>query len=175
VRLPDAVVLLPVPAAPMALLPLPLVVVSVLAVPLVLGLVAEPEAAVLPLVLGVLGVLGLVVLVLGLAAVLPPEALPDVEPGPEVAPAVAGCVGLPVPVSAVPELDEPAVWAMESPPKARAAAAASIVRVFLVVVISNSLNGNPEGNRLNKAGNASCSQPTFPSAVSKVGFCRHSL
>lgn len=172
--------LLPVPAAPIALLPLPLVVVSVLAVPLVLGLVAEPEAAVLPLVLGL--VLGLVVLplVLGLAAVLPPVALPDVEPGPEVAPAVAGCVGLPVPVSvplaAAPELpDEPVVWAIESPPKARAAAAASIVRVFLVVVISNSLNGNPEGNRLKKAGDASCSQPTIPSAVSKVGFCRHSL
>jgi hypothetical protein len=170
------VVLLPVPAAPIAL-PLPLVVVSVLAVPLVLGLVAEPEAAVLPLVLGVLGLLGLVVLVLGLAAVLPPVALPDVEPGPEVAPAVAGWVGLPVPVSALPAAvpDEPAVWAMESPPKARAAAAASIVRVFLVVVISNSLNGNPEGNRLKKAGDASCSQPTIPSAVSKVGFCRHSL
>ena len=176
-RLPDAEVselavllelpVLPVPLAPMEVLPLvlgveavePLLVLGLAAVEplLVLG-VAEVEPLVLVSVLGV---------ALGVWVVEEPVAAP-----------AAGAVA---PEADEPEVPEPVVllpdvWAMDRPPMARAAAAARVVRVFLVVDIANSLSGNPEGNRLKKeAGEASCSQPTFPSLPQKVGLCRHSL
>jgi len=136
---------------------------------------------VLPLVLGLAAVEPL--LVLGLAAVDPLVLVSVlgaalgvwVVAEPVAAPAAAGDAVLPGVEPVVPVLLLPVVWAMDSPPMAMAAAAARVVRVFLVVVISNSLNGNPEGNRLKKAGEASCSKPTFPSMPQKVGFCRHSL
>jgi hypothetical protein len=157
---PIVVLLLPlrldaVPLVPLVLLEVSLELGVVAAVlPLVLGVVA----AVLPLVLGVAAVLPLLLplmlpLVLGVAAVLPvlgvlPEldVLPDelgvpggeplgvperpvLAPSPEVelAPAAE-----PLPVEPV----EPELCAMATPPMAKAAAAARVVRVFLVVVMS---------------------------------------
>jgi hypothetical protein len=165
---------LPVPLAPMEVLPLVLGLAAVEPL-LVLGLAAVEPLLVLGLaevepLLVLVSVLGAALGVLGVCVVEEPVAAP-----------AAG-------VEVLPEADEPAVpepevepplpdvWAMDSPPTARAAAAARVVRVFLVVVIANSLNGNPEGSRLKKeAGEASCPQPTFPSELQKVGFCRHSL
>lgn len=132
---------LPVPLAPMEVLPLvlglaavdPLLVLGLAAVEplLVLGL-----AAVEPLVL--VSVLGAALGVVGDCVVEEPVAAP-----------AAGAVLLPEGEAALPEPEAepplPDVWAMDSPPTARAAAAARVVRVFLVVVIANSLNGNPEG------------------------------
>lgn len=128
---------LPVPLAPMEVLPLvlglaavdPLLVLGLAAVEplLVLGL-----AAVEPLVL--VSVLGAALGVVGDCVVEEPVAAP-----------AAGAVLLPEGDAALPEPPLPDVWAMDSPPTARAAAAARVVRVFLVVVIANSLNGNPEG------------------------------
>lgn len=109
---------------------LPLAPMEVL--PLVLGL-----AAVEPLLV-LVSVLGAAAGVLGVWVVEEPVAAP-----------AAGAV---VPPEAEdPAVPLPVVCAIDSPPMARAAAAARVVRVFLVTVISNSLNGNPEGNRLKKA------------------------
>jgi hypothetical protein len=36
---------------------------------------------------------------------------------------------------------------MDKPPKASAAAAVNVVKVFLVVIMSDSLDGIPEGNK----------------------------
>ena len=120
---------LPVPLAPMEVLPLVLGLAAVEPL-LVLGV-----AAVEPLVL--VSVLGAALGVLGVCVVEEPVAAP-----------AAGAALLPE-GAAVPEPEVapplPDVWAMDSPPTARAAAAARVVRVFLVVVIANSLNGNPEG------------------------------
>ena len=125
---------LPVPLAPMEVLPLVLGLAAVVPL-LLLGLAAvEPLlvlgglAAVEPLLVLVsalgaaLGaVLGVGVAVLGepvaAPAPVPPAAGEVVEPG------------------------VPLVWAIDSPPNTRAAAAARVVRVFLVVVIAISLNG----------------------------------
>jgi hypothetical protein len=112
--------------APIALLPELLVDVSVLAVLLVDGLL-EPDAVLL--VDGVLEPEAAVLPVLGLCVVLPVLAPAPEVPGVE--PVVAPVVAPPV----VPELDEPLpdVCAMDNPPIAKAAAAAKVVRVFLVV------------------------------------------
>ncbi len=126
---PEApVVLLPVPLAPMLLVP---------DVPVP----AAVEPLVLPVALGVLDVLGeLDVLgVLGVLVELEPRLLP--------LPLVPAPVAPVVPEVPAPLVEPPEVWATANPPMARAAAAASVVRVFLVVVISNSLNGTPKGMR----------------------------
>jgi hypothetical protein len=127
------------PLAPIALLPLLPVSVLLAVLPVVpavppdepeaLGLLSvvvllEPDAApglvvlLLPLVDG---------LVLGLVLVLGLELVPD------------------APVLPPDEPVLPDVWASDSPPTASAAAAARAVRVFLVVIMSCSLSGNPEG------------------------------
>jgi hypothetical protein len=41
---------------------------------------------------------------------------------------------------------------MDSPPNTSAAAAAKLVRVFLVVIIAISFDGTPEGNQLKETG-----------------------
>ena len=138
-RLPLVVVVLPLepvvvlvsllavlpPVEPELVVP-PLAPIDVLPLPVV----PEPDA-VLPLsvVAPALGV------ALGVVALLAPEpVVPVAEPA-------LGVAELPVeapdPVVApeVPELDPLEVWAMDTPPMARAAAAARIVRVFLVVLI----------------------------------------
>jgi hypothetical protein len=131
------VLVLPEPLAPM-LVPLPLVVVSVLAVPLEeapgVVLVVPPAAVpLLELPLGVV-VLGLP---LGLVVVAPVEGV--VLPGE--APAAPGAALESVVVDPL----LLGVCAVAQPPIARAAAAASVVRVFLVVLISLLLEQNPEG------------------------------
>ena len=128
---------LPEPLAPIVV-PLPLVVASVLAVPLeeapgvvlVVSLAAVPPLE-LPLGVVVLG------LPLGLVLVAPAEGV--VLPGE--APAAPGAA-----LESV--LLDPlllGVCAVAQPPIATAAAAASVVRVFLVVLISLLLERNPEG------------------------------
>jgi hypothetical protein len=92
----------------------------------------EPAAAPVPVAVE-LPALPVVPLGLALLSVLLP-----------VAPLVA-----PVPDPEVPP-ELPDVWAMAIPPMARPAAAARAVRVFLVVIMRNSLNGNPEGSGWNK-------------------------
>jgi hypothetical protein len=116
------VVVLPELLAPMVLLPL--VLLSVLAVPLGLE---------------VLGA------VLGVALVVPPASLLGLPLGVVV-------LGLPLGVAVVAPAAGAAleslllgVCAMAQPPIARAVAAASVVRVFLVVLISLLLERNPEG------------------------------
>ena len=113
-------VVLPDPLAPMVVPPL--VVVSVLAVPLGV-VVVVPLAAV-----------SLLVLPLGVVVVAP----------------AAGEVVVPVDAPAAPgaalESVVLGVCAVAKPPIARAAAAASVDRVFLVVLISLLLERNPEGN-----------------------------
>jgi hypothetical protein len=131
VRLPDVpevseLAVLPVPLAPMEVLPL------------VLGLAAVEPLLVLVSVLGAAAAGAL-----GVWVVEEPVAAPAAG---DVAPPEADDPAVPEPVVLLPD-----VWAIDSPPMAKAAAAARVVRVFLVVVISNSLNGNPEGNRLKKA------------------------
>jgi hypothetical protein len=153
---PDEPVVLPVvPLAPMLLVPLPVVPEPLAEEPVVpepLEPVVEPRLLPLPDV------------PLPVAPVVPVVLPEPVVPEP-VAPVV------PEPLVELPE-----VWATANPPMARAAAAASVVRVFLVVDMSNSLNGNPEGSRLKKAGAMpTASQPTFPCARQKVGLRRHSL
>ncbi|WP_427915357.1 hypothetical protein ACPWT1_10775 [Ramlibacter sp. MMS24-I3-19] len=81
-----------------------------------------------------LGVLELLPAVLGVL-LLVPVLLPLVEP--ELVPAPAE----------VPELPVPELWAMARPPKARAAAAARVVRVVLVALILNSLMELPARER----------------------------
>lgn len=147
---------------------LPLVVVSVLAVPLLLLLLPEPVVPLLAPALGVvvvsllapaLGVLGVVVLPVPLAPMLLPlePAVPlepevPVEPlapvVPPVLPLVLGEVVVsvleePEPAVLEPEVPLPEVCATANPPRARAAAAARVVRVFLLVVMSCSLKWKP--------------------------------
>jgi hypothetical protein len=179
----------------------PEVVVSELLAPIVVllpPLVVPPLEPLAPLALvSVLGLLPepVVVLPLPLVPLLPAAVLPELvlpaEPvlGPPVLAAPAPPVPEPVapdplvpgdadePEPVVPEpLLLPDVCASDSPPMAKAAAAARVVRVFLVVIMSYSLSGNPEGNRLNEASaKPAGSETTFPSGESKVGFCRHSL
>lgn len=128
----------PEPLAPMVE-PLPLVVVSVLAVPLeeAPGVVVVVPLAAVPLPEPPLGV---VVLGLPLGAVVVAPVEGAVLPGE--APA-AGGVAL---ESVVLDPLLLGVCAMAQPPAARAAAAASVVRVCLVVLISLLLELNPEGN-----------------------------
>jgi hypothetical protein len=167
----------------MEVLPLlPLVLVSVLAVPLPVVPLPDavlPEPVVLPdAVLPEPVVPELEPLALGVVVEEP--ALEPVLPEPVVlepaAPPVLGVVAddpLEVPEPAVPL---PEVWAIESPPIARAAAAARVVRVFLVVVMSYSLSEEtPKGNRLKKAGPKPADSDYFWISGIKVGFCRHSL
>jgi hypothetical protein len=147
----DDVSLLVVPLAPMLEVPVPL---------------APAELEVLGLVL--LDVLGLVLLeLLGLLYVLLDElglVLLD----------VLGLVLLVVP-PLVPEL--PDVCASAMPPAAKAAAAARVVRVFLVVIMSLLLECKPRrAIRLNEAGDsADSTEPTFAGGRQKVGLSRQSL
>jgi len=143
---------LPVPLAPIALLPVLPVAPAVL--PLVLVLVSALGAA-LGAVLGV---------VLGAALGMVVD-----EPADPVAGPAAGAV-VPEPLVPLPD-----VWAMDSPPMARAAAAARVVRVFLVVVIANSLNGNPEGNRLKKAGKSQLLKAYVSVQAVKSGYLEAQL
>lgn len=164
-RLPLVVV--SVPAAPIPVVPVPavpdapLVVVSVLAAPLLV--VPLP---VVPLPLAVLPA-PVVPLAPGLCVVL----LPLVEGD------VVVSVEDEVPEPAVPDVPLPdEVCAIDTPPRASAAAAASAVRVFLLVVMYYSLSGNPVGNGLKEAGaKPAVSEPTFPPERHEVGICRHSL
>jgi hypothetical protein len=113
---------------------------SVLAVLPVVPLV-EPEVPLL--VLGeALGVVELLP-ALGLGVVMPP--LDELDPAvPEPAePAAPDEPDEPEPEAPEPAPPEP--WAIDRPPIARAAAAARAVRVFLVVIMTYSLSGNPEG------------------------------
>jgi hypothetical protein len=100
--------------------------------------VAVLEGVLLLLELGVLELLP----VLGVL-LLVPVLLPLVEAEPVLLPAE------------VPALPVPEVWAMASPPKARAAAAARVVRVVLVALILNSLMELPARERLGP-------RPAFP-------------
>lgn len=127
-------VVLPDPLAPMVVPPL--VVVSVLAVPL--GVVVVPLAAVSLLVLP----LGVVVVAPAAGEVVVPVDAPA-APGAALEsvvldPLVPGLLVLGPLVLGV--------CAVAKPPIARAAAAASVDRVFLVVLISLLLERNPEGN-----------------------------
>jgi hypothetical protein len=76
--------------------------------------------------------------------VVTPPVDPDEPPVPEAdepaAPEEPEAPDEPEPAPAPPE-----PWAIDSPPIARAAAAAKAVRVFLVVIMTYSLSGNPEG------------------------------
>ena len=123
---------LAVPLAPMVVLPLELGLAAVEPL-LVLGLAAVEPLLVLVSALGAaLGAALGVVLGVGVVVLEEPVAAPAAG---DAAP----------PEADEPEVPEPVVWAMDRPPMARAAAAARVVRVFLVVDIANSLNGNPEG------------------------------
>jgi hypothetical protein len=134
---------LPVPEAPIDVpeLPVPLVDGSLLAVLPEVPLV-EPEAPLLVLgdALGLAVLLPLLVPLLPLGLVMPPleppvplePDAPDEPDAPE-----------PAPDPEPPAPPEP--WAIDRPPIARAAAAAKAVRVFLVVIMTYSLSGNPEG------------------------------
>lgn len=137
VLLPEEPVVLPVPLAPMLDVPLPVVPLPLAVVPelpLVVSVELEPEE---------LGeVLELVLLEeLGLLLVVSDEVLPELE-GLVVLFVVA--LGVEPEVPELVELPED-VWAIAIPPKARAAAAARVVRVFLLLVMSLLLDGNPEG------------------------------
>ena len=128
-------VVLPDPLAPMVVPPL--VVVSVLAVPLGV-VVVVPLAAVSLLVLP----LGVVVVAPAAGEVVVPVDAPA-APGAGLEsvvldPLVPGLLVLGPLVLGV--------CAVAKPPIARAAAAASVDRVFLVVLISLLLERNPEGN-----------------------------
>lgn len=146
------VLVLPELLAPIEV-PLPLVVVSVLAVPL--GEAAPGVLPVVPLpVLPLLGLpLGVVVapaegVVLGDAPAAPGAALESVV----LDPLLLG------------------VCAVAQPPIARAAAAASVVRVFLVVLISLLLERNPEGKQVERSRlTAGGSKPRVPTHREKVG------
>lgn len=132
------VLLLPEPDAPIEVLPL--VDGSLLAVLPVVPLV-EPD--VLSLVLGeALGVVVALLPALGVGVVMPPEPelLEPEAPDEPDAPDAPDEPDAPEPEPAPPE-----PWAIDSPPIARAAAAAKAVRVFLVVIMTYSLSGNPEG------------------------------
>jgi hypothetical protein len=117
---------LPVPLAPMEVLP-PVLGLAAVEPLLVLGGLAAVEPllllgglpAVEPLVPGLPDVLGVGVAVLDEPVAGPAAAAPPPVP-------------LLVPPAAPPAV--PLVWAMDSPPKARAAAAARVVRVFLVML-----------------------------------------
>jgi hypothetical protein len=164
---PIVLLLLPVPEAPIEVPELPLVDVSVLAVLPVVPLVEDE-----PLVLG--DALGLVVVALlpalGVLVVIPPS--PDDEPEP-LAP---DAPDEPAPAPAPPAPAPPEPWAIDSPPIARAAAAAKAVRVFLVVIMTNSLSGNPEGGEVGKSRHkASCFEDYVSTSHTKVRVCRHGL
>jgi hypothetical protein len=125
---------LPELVSPLAPIVLELELVSVEAVLLLEG-VEDDELDALVSVLGVLGdaavepllLDGVVLLLPGVAAVLP-------EPVEPLLPVVAPAPGLvPVEPEVVPEL--PDVCAMEMPPMTNAAAAATVVRVFLMVIM----------------------------------------
>jgi hypothetical protein len=141
--LPPVLPELPEPEAPIDVLP-PLVDGSLLAVLPDVPLV-EPEV---PLVLG--DALGLAVLLLPLGLVTPPDVLepeppvPDEPAEPEEPEAPDAPEPEPAPAPPAPPAP-PEPWAIDSPPIARAAAAAKAVRVFLVVIMTYSLSGNPEG------------------------------
>lgn len=134
----------PVPLAPMLDVPVPVPLAAVLPEPVVLDeelLLGE----VLELLLGeVLLLEPEFMLEEGLLLVVP--LVPVV--GPPLAPVAAL---LPVPEPPVPE-EEPEDCARATPPMARAAAAAKVVRVFFVLIMSNSLIADPQGDRLKKAG-----------------------
>jgi hypothetical protein len=151
--LPD-VLLSEEPLAPIEVLPLvdgsPLAVLPVVPVvpllePVVLSLALG--LVVLPLVLGEAPIVellldpGVGVVTPPVPALLEPEApdAPD-EPDAPDAPDEPDEPDAPEPEPAPPE-----PWAIDSPPIARAAAAAKAVRVFLVVIMTYSLSGNPEG------------------------------
>jgi hypothetical protein len=128
------------PLAPIALLPLLPVSVLLAVLPVVPAVPPdEPEA------------LGLLSVVLLEPDVVPPLLglvllLPLVE---GLAPGLVLVLGLELlPAAPVLPPDEPVlpeVWASDKPPTASAAAAARVVRVFLVVIMYCSLSGNPEG------------------------------
>lgn len=129
---------MPVPLAPIVVL-LPLVEVSVLAVPVVLLL--EPDVPDEPVVAPALGVV-----VLLDAPVVPPLApLVPLVLGDVVVSVAAGAAVLPDEVVPLvePAVPLPDVCATDKPPKASAAAAARVVRVFLVVIMSYSLKWKP--------------------------------
>ncbi len=174
----------------MEVLRLPLVVVSVLAVPLPVVLLPLPVMplpdAVLPLpvvplpdaVLPEPIVPELEPLALGVVVDEPvlPEPMVPLEPA---APLVLGDVAdepePDVPEPLVPLL-EPELCANDSPPMASAAAAARVVRVFLVVIMSYSLSEEtPKGIGWKKAGPKPADSDYFWFSGIKVGFCRHSL
>jgi hypothetical protein len=119
---------LPVPLAPMEVLP-PVLGLAAVEPLLVLGGLAAVEPL---LVLG------------GLAAVEPLLELvsaPVLGVGADVlGEPVAAPVAVPPPPPGV-----PLVWATDSPPNTRAAAAARLVRVFLVVIIATPLMELPKG------------------------------
>lgn len=142
---------LPLPVVPLLAVPLPLVPLPVVPLPVVVlppdAVLPEPVEPVLAPAAGLL--------------VLPEPVVPELAPLPVLG-EVADEPEPEVPEPLVPLPDE--VWATDSPPMARAAAAARVVRVFLVVIMSYSLIGNPEGNRLKKAGaKPAVSETTFPS------------
>ncbi len=149
---------------------LPLVVVSVLAVPLLL--LPDPVVPLLAPALGVvvvsvlapalgaavLPVVPLAPMLLPLEPAVPLEPAAPVEPlaplvplapvVPPVLPLVLGEVVVsvleePEPAVLEPEVPLPEVCATANPPRARAAAAARVVRVFLLVVMSCSLKWKP--------------------------------
>ncbi len=144
----------PVPAVvPLPIVPLPAVLPLPVAPLPVVPLLAVPLPDVLPVPLAVLPdevpepvvpELEPEVVVLGeVVPALPPLVLGPVdEPaGPVLpVPAVAPVALLPDPL--------PALWAIAYPPNANAAAAARVVRVFLLVVMCCSLNGKPRRDRL---------------------------
>jgi hypothetical protein len=83
-----------------------------------------------------------------------------------------------LPPPAVPEPEEPEVpCAMATPPIARAAAAARVVRVFLVVLMLNSLMQTPKGKLVEKSRQRrpADSEPTFAPRRPRVGEDRQSL
>jgi len=143
---------------------LPLVDESVLAVLPEVPLV-EPEVE--PLVLGeALGVVVLLLPAVEPGLVMPPLDEPELpEPA---APAEPEAPEEPDAPEPAPPEAPPAPWAIASPPMARAAAAAKAVRVFLVVIMTYSLSGNPEGGGWKKAGpRPAASKPTFPPSTKK--------
>lgn len=140
VPLPEAVLPLPVVPLPEAVLPLPVVPLPVVVLPEL----APAEGVVLLLELG------------DVVVSLDEGVEPVVD---ELEPAVPE-----------PEVPLPEVCAIAKPPNAKAAAAARVVRVFLVVVISNSLSGNPEGEWVEKSRpKASCCTAYFSTRAIKSG------
>jgi hypothetical protein len=122
-------------------------------------LVSPAVLPVVPLVLGLVVLelgLGLVVAApldeLGVPLVLEPVVLPVPEAPVCEPPVLPGLAPVALEPLLVPEEpDAPPVCAIATPPMARAAAAARVVRVFLVVLMLNSLMQTPKGNLVEKS------------------------